>query len=190
MHLAHFHSGLQQPGNRQCIFLAKLLYFVFPSATFTSHWGRKRKYLIFFKHIGFHFQKISWLFLELYVFRIWLESSDTSLWDSQEKHRIGISICVLLLHTEYSTLIDMSVGIIVCMPSRAVEWAAILLCPGDSGFLDRKIGYASRDFFIVFSSHPVNARIICRKEPQPLSPTFSQIPYSLYLERLTCWVLL
>jgi hypothetical protein len=55
------------------------------------------------------------------------------------------------------------------------------VCPGDSGFLDPKIGYASRNFFIVFSSHPVNAKIICRKEPQPLSPTFSQIPYSVTL---------
>jgi len=40
-----------------------------------------------------------------------------SLWGSQEKQCTGISIYVLLLHTEYSTLIDTSVGIIVCMSS-------------------------------------------------------------------------
>lgn len=90
---------------------------------------------------------------------------------------------MLLLHTEYSTLIDTSVGIIMCMASIAVEWAAILLCVQEvQGLnLDPKIGYASRDLFIVFSSHLVNARIIRRKEPQPLSPTFFQIPYSVTL---------
>jgi len=100
-----------------------------------------------------------------------------------KKHCTGISTCVLLLHTEYSTLIDSSVGIIVCMPSTAVEWAAILLCVQEAQVLnlDPKIGYASRDLFIVFSSHLVNSRIICRKEPQPLSPTFFQIPYSVTL---------
>jgi hypothetical protein len=64
-----------------------------------------------------------------------------------------------------------------------VEWPATLLCVHKAQVLnlDPKIGYVSRDLFIVVSSHLVNARVICRKEPQPLSPTFFQIPYSVTL---------
>jgi hypothetical protein len=42
------------------------------------------------------------------------------------------TLCVLFSHTEYSTLIEMSVAVILCMqeilPCIAVEWAAILPC--------------------------------------------------------------
>ena len=70
------------------------------------------------------------------------------------------------VHAEYSSRVD----------SNPAVWS------GAQGLnLDSKIGYASRDLFIVFSSRLVNARIICRKEQQPLSPTFFQIPCSVTL---------